>query len=86
MSEARSLVQTFQRRSIESAIGHQATAELLSEVLDFDVQVSRLEFKQEVGEVALIFKLKHRPPEGKILSRADIEEVGYEFGLLTRIE
>ncbi|WP_352432769.1 DUF1874 domain-containing protein [Pyrinomonas sp.] len=37
-----------------------------------------------VGEAALVFRLKRRIPEGKVLNRREIEEVGYEFGLLTR--
>jgi hypothetical protein len=33
----------------------------------------------------LVFKLKGLAPEGKILSREELEAVGYEFGLLVRI-
>jgi len=32
----------------------------------------------------LVFKLKGRVPEGKVLSREELEAIGYEFGLLTR--
>jgi hypothetical protein len=80
------LVSEFQRegKSIQSAIGHQTTAELLSGLLDYTVAINRMEFKQTVETVALVFKLKGRPPEGKVLSREELEEIGYEFGLLTR--
>jgi hypothetical protein len=84
LAEARALVGEFRQegRSIESAIGHRTTAELLSGLLGYPVTVNRMEFKQAVGTVALVFKLKGRPPEGKVLSREELEEMGYEFGLL----
>jgi hypothetical protein len=86
LEEAQALVNDFQQegRSIQSAIGHQSTADLLTMLLGFPVAVNRLEFKQSVDDVALIFKLKGRPPEGKVLSREELEEMGYEFGLLKR--
>lgn len=81
------LVCEFQQegKRIQSAIGHQTTADLLTKVLGFSVAANRMEFKQTMDEMALVFKLKERPPEGKVLSREELEDMGYEFGLLTRI-
>jgi hypothetical protein len=86
LEEARALVHVFQRagKTIQSAIGHQSTADLLSALLEFPVVANRIEFKQTLSDAALVFKLKGRPPEGKVLTRAELEEIGYEFGLLTR--
>jgi hypothetical protein len=70
--------------AVQSAIGHQSTAELLTTLLEFPVAVDRMEYKQMVGDVAVVFKLKSRAPEGKVLSLEEIEEIGYEFGLLLR--
>lgn len=88
LKEARALVNEFQQagKEIQSAIGHQATAELLSALLGTAVAVNRTEFLQTVNDAALIFKLKGRPPERKILGRAELEEIGYEFGLVRRVE
>lgn len=88
LDEARGLVGEFKQEGklIQSAIGHQSTAELMAMLLEFPVAVNRLDFKQTVDDLALIFKLKTRAPEGKILSREEIEEIGYEFGLLKRID
>ncbi|HEY9786343.1 MAG TPA: DUF1874 domain-containing protein [Candidatus Obscuribacterales bacterium] len=69
---------------IQSAIGHRSTADLLSMLLEFPVAVNRMDFKQSVGDAALVFKLKQRAPEGAILSREQLEAIGYEFGLLVR--
>lgn len=71
--------------NVESAIGHQATAEILTELLGVPVAVNRTNNKQSPGDQAVVFKLRGRPEEGKILSRADIDRIGYDFGLLTRI-
>ncbi len=71
--------------SFQSAIGHQSTAEILTELLGVTVPVNRIEYKQEIGDIAIVFKLKGRPQEGKILNRAEIEAIGYEFGFLRRI-
>ena len=75
-----------QKSDILSAIGHQSTAEILSDLLEISIDVNRIQFSQEVGQNAIVFKLKGRPPEGKILSREEIETIGYEFGLLTRLD
>jgi hypothetical protein len=87
LEEARELVKEFQRegKSIQSAIGHQSTAALLSSLLGINVVANRVEYRQTIEDAALIFKLKKRPLEGKVLSREELEEVGYEFGLLQRI-
>jgi hypothetical protein len=69
---------------ILSAVGHQSTADILTELLETDIPVNRIQFAQEVGQEAIVFKLKGRAPEGVILSREEIESIGYEFGLLTR--
>jgi Domain of unknown function (DUF1874) len=88
LAEARALVDKFQQegKTIQSAIGHQSTAELLTLLLEFPVLANRIEFRQTIEMAALVFKLKGRPPEGKVLSREELEAMGYEFGLLQRVE
>lgn len=71
---------------IQSAIGHEATAEILTELLEFPVPFNRINYIQQVGDSAVVFKLKQRMPEGVILSREEIEKIGYDFGILTRLE
>ena len=39
---------------------------------------------QQPGQVALVFKLNGRPPEGKILTSKEIEEIVYSFKTMTR--
>jgi len=73
------------RCAVESVIGHQPTADLLSEILDFPVSVSRSEFHQAVGDLALVFRLKRRLQEFKVLNTEEMKNIGYEFGLLRRL-
>jgi hypothetical protein len=70
---------------ILSAVGHQSTADILTELLETEIPVNRIVLAQEVGQSAIVFKLNGRSSEGVILSREEIEAKGYEFGLLTRI-
>lgn len=88
LDDARKLVREFEQegKTIQSAIGHPSTAELLSMLLEFPVVVNRVEFTQTINDAALIFKLKERVTEGKILSREELEAIGYEFGLLKKVE
>lgn len=85
--EARELVREFHQtgKAIQSAIGHQSTADLLTALLEIPVAANRMTFKQTMDDLALVFKLNARPAEGKVLSHVELEEIGYEFGLLTRI-
>jgi hypothetical protein len=87
LEEARGLIVDFQKRNceIQSAIGHQTTADLLTYLLDYPVTVNRMEFNQTIDDVALVFRLRGRPPEGRVLSREELEEIGYEFGQLMKL-
>lgn len=69
-----------------SAIGHEATAEAISETLNINIPMNRIDFKQQVGQKSVVFKLNKRPPEGSILCRKEIEEIGYSFKLMERLE
>ena len=70
---------------ILSAVGHESTAAILTDLLETPIEMNRIDFAQEINQSAIVFKLKGRAPEGVILSREQIEAIGYEFGLLTRI-
>lgn len=82
LSEAKKIVKT---NEVISAIGHSATADILSNLLKIKIEGNRVEYQQDVGEVALIFKLKSRINEGKVLNKTEIEEIGYDFGILTKL-
>lgn len=83
LETARDLVYT---NELDSAVGHQSTAEIMSTLLNIDIPVNRQMFAQHPGQQALVFKLNGRPEEGKILSVEEIEQIGYKFQLLTRLQ
>lgn len=84
VAEAREIVRRAEQ--VESAIGHAATAEVMSNLLDYQVETNRIEFFQTVGDVALIFRLKKRIGEGRVLDAEEIERIGYELGLLKKLD
>jgi len=69
---------------ILSAVGHEATAQVLTTILGVDVPVNRIMYSQEVGQKAIVLKINGRIPEGKILSLEDIEQIGYTLKLMVR--
>ena len=68
-----------------SAVGHEATAQILTELLGVEIPMNRIEFKQQDNQMALVFKLNGRIPEGQILSREEIEKIGYSFKTLYKL-
>lgn len=82
LTEARELAAAS---DLDSAVGHDSTAAILSDLLGVDVPVNRQLFAQQVGQLALVFKLNGRPPEGVILGREQLEEIGFTFKVLTRL-
>lgn len=69
-----------------SAIGHSATAELMSEILGVEVPKNRIHFVQEVDQLAIVFKLKVRPAEGVILTKEELLDIGYDLKIMKRLK
>lgn len=76
----------IQGQELDSAIGHESTAQIMTELLGVPVAVNRQMFAHEEGQTAIVFKLKGRPPEGKIFNRDEIEAIGYEFKTMIRLK
>ncbi|QUW01294.1 DUF1874 domain-containing protein [Chloracidobacterium sp. MS 40/45] len=85
---ARQLIARFRQagRTLYSAVGHRATAALMTRLLGIEVPFNRVTVEHLAGESAIVLRLNQRPPEGVVLSIADIEAIGYELGLVTRLE
>jgi hypothetical protein len=63
-----------------SAVGHEGTAKLLTEILGgIPVNVNRISVKAVSGDVLIHFALKQRLPEGTVLSKEELEKLEYEF-------
>jgi len=68
-----------------SAVGHAATAQVISAELDVPVPMRREAVFLEPGDRALVLKLLQRPAEGTILDCDALKQVGYRWDLLTRL-
>ena len=68
-----------------SAIGHTATAQFLSQLLGIAIAENRIQINMGKGEQALVFRLKIRIEEGRLLQSDELASIPYEMGLLTRL-
>lgn len=68
-----------------SAIGHEGSAAALSALLGVQVEVNRVAIQMEVGDRALVLRVKARLPEGMILDAKAMEDFPWELSLLRRL-
>jgi len=61
-------------KEIKSVIGHQSTAELVSNLLGFKVEANREFYQMGEKDLLLVIQLKERLQEGQVLSREEIEK------------
>lgn len=78
--------QYVKRYGYISAVGHQATAEIMSTILQTPIPMNRIQFFQEVGQLAIVFKLNERPEEGIVLNKQQIEKIGYSLKIMQRLQ
>jgi len=62
-----------------SAVGHQSTAEIMSVVLGIPVPYNRVQVYLEPGDEAVCFVLRTRLPEGRVLSKEELQQLGFYF-------
>jgi len=60
-----------------SAVGHEGTAQLLSNLLEINVPVNRITVFLKKGDIAIHFFPKQRLPEGKVLSKEELSKIQF---------
>jgi Domain of unknown function (DUF1874). len=86
LAQAKDLAQA-NKDNLLSAIGHNATADVLKKILGVDVQANRIIFTQDVGQQAIVLKIKGRLPDDvKDLTIDDMHKIGFDLFLLTRLD
>jgi len=60
-----------------SAIGHEATAKLLSQLLGIVIPANRISIFFEPDDIGIHFFLKTRLPEGKILTAEELQKLDF---------
>jgi hypothetical protein len=78
LKEAKERVKkALERGELQSAVGHEGTAQLLSSLLGVEVKAERKTIFMKKGDAALQFFLKQRLPEGKVLSAEELQTLPY---------
>jgi hypothetical protein len=65
------------KNSFVSAVGHEGTARVLSQLLDIEIPVNRITVFFNKGDIGIHFFLKQRLPEGKVLSEQELKQLSF---------
>jgi hypothetical protein len=60
-----------------SAIGHEGSAQVLSQLLGIKIPVNRISVFFEKGDIGIHLFLKQRLPEGKVLSEEELKKLDF---------
>jgi len=74
------------KQGFVSAVGHEATANFLTQITGIQIPVNRVQIQMKPGDRAIVFQVLTRLPEGKVLSFEELKAVPYRLGLLTMEE
>jgi hypothetical protein len=81
-SELQEVKELLATNNFVSAVGHEATAKLMSEIIGISIPVNRIAVEMLHGDVAVVFRLLQRIPEGKILNLEELKNLPYELSIL----
>jgi len=72
----------LEKEHFTSAVGHEATAKLLTNVLGIEVPYNRIQIALQPGDKVIAFLLKKRLEEGKVIKTVEeLEQIGYTLWL-----
>jgi len=66
-------------KQVVSAVGHPATAQMLSDLLGRKIEANRVQVELEDKDEAIIAQVMTRLPEGKVLTRDELQKL-YDEG------
>jgi len=69
----------LQAKSWTSAVGHQGTSDILTNLLNIEVPMNRIALKLQKGDMLIVFQLLVRLEEGKVLTKEEIEQLPFKF-------
>ena len=79
IDEAKELLE---KEYFTSAVGHKATAELLTNILGVEIPFNRIQIELQPGDEVLAFLLKKRLEEGQVIKTVEeLEQIGYTLWL-----
>jgi len=65
-----------------NAIGHAGTAAVVSKLLDKEIKANRANIYVNYNDRLIVFALKKRIEEGRVLSEDEINQIGYTWCLV----
>jgi len=74
--------QIISEEEVESAVGHESTAKVLSQLLGVEVKAERKEIKLKKGDKLVVFQLLQRLPEGAMLSEEELKQLQFKLFLV----
>jgi len=74
--------QIIANEEVESVIGHESTAKILSQLLGTEVKAERKEVKLKKGDKVVVFQLLQRLQEGAVLSEEELKQLQFKFFLV----
>lgn len=85
---AKELVEYARQRGVEivSVVGHEGTAKLLSQLLQIEIPVNRVNYTLQPTDIVLIFTVPLRLPEGKTLSEEEIKQIADKLNVFVAAE
>lgn len=84
LEEAKEIISKIDDRL--SAVGHDATAKIMSQLLDIEIVPNRITYAFEPDDVNICFKLAERVPEGKILTEDELSNLKYDFYVIVNVD
>ena len=77
VEEAKKILQS---EPFTSAVGHQSTAEALTNIFGVEIKFNRIQITLQPGDKLISIILKKRLPEGQVLKTVEeLEQVGYSI-------
>lgn len=76
----------FIKNGFISVVGHESTAEFLSKRLATHISVNRTEVKLYPGDWVLVAQIMKRLPEGKILTKEELESVPIKYFIVKLLD
>jgi len=65
-------------KEVVSAVGHESSAQLMSELLGREVPARRVQVALEDGDEAIVLQIAQRLPEGKVLTYKELQQLSRE--------
>ena len=56
----------------------------MTQLTGVQIPVNRVAIRMQPGDIAIVFRVLTRLPEGKVLSDEELAAIPYEFGILER--